>query len=159
MLIKTHPFKFPVMLNLILLIISVTTPINGFNPRKLDETSVPGTTDENCTPCGQYPPPLSSPPPPALPPPSPPPPALPPPSPPPPELPPPSPRPPSPKKPPSNTPYCPPPPPASYLYTTGPPGTNLYPVDNNFNGGDRRFSTALPVLIGCGLLGLMSFWW
>ncbi|KAJ7954220.1 Hydroxyproline-rich glycoprotein family protein [Quillaja saponaria] len=134
MLIKMHQFKFPMILNLVLLIAYVTTPINGFNSRNLDETTVPGSTEEKCIPCGQNSPP---PPPPALPPPSPPP--------------------PSPKKPPSTA-YCPPPPPA-YIYITGPPGPNLYPIDDNFNGAYRSFSTTSPVLIGCGLLFLMAIWW
>lgn len=100
---------------------------------KLDETTstVPTPTDEKCKPCNPAPPPppkpVPCPPPPALPPPSP------------------------PKKPPSN--YCPPPP--SFIYITGPPG-NLYPVDNDFgSAAGRTAAVGLPVLIGCGLLGLL----
>ncbi|KAF5751849.1 hypothetical protein HS088_TW02G00868 [Tripterygium wilfordii] len=128
----------------------VILTINGSDLRKLDETGVPGPTDEKCEPCGQTSPP---PPPPSLPPPSPcpPPPSLPPPSPPPPSLPPPS-----PKKPPSSN--CPPPPPPpSYIYITGPPG-NLYPIDNDFGGVNRNLKVGLSVFIGWGLLlGLLGF--
>ncbi|EEF36353.1 mulatexin [Ricinus communis] len=115
---------------LLVLIISCAAPTLGLDSRKLDETpTVPaGPTDEKCTPCNPTPPP---PPPPS---PCPPPPALPPPS---------------PKKPPSS--YCPPPPP-SFIYITGPPG-NLYPIDNDYSDAGRV--TGLPVLIGCGLFGLL----
>ncbi|KAJ9135795.1 hypothetical protein P3X46_032931 [Hevea brasiliensis] len=123
---------FLMLLNLFLLIVAAAPPIHAFDSRKLEENTVPGPSDEKCTPCNSSPPP---PPPPS---PSPPPPALPPPSPPP-----------TPKKPPSK--YCPPPPP-SFIYITGPPG-NLYPVDNDFNDADRTSAAGLPVLIGCWLLG------
>ncbi|KAI4313796.1 hypothetical protein L6164_026747 [Bauhinia variegata] len=137
MLIEMHQIKVPMILNLILFIVCATAPsVNGLNPRKLDETTVPTAPngDGNCTPCS-----YSSPPPP-----------------PPPAIPPPSSPPPSPKKPPSS--YCPPPPPGPYLYITGPPG-NLYPVDENFNGASRHnrsFASALPALVV--FLSLLVLW-
>ncbi|TKY59043.1 hypothetical protein E2542_SST16119 [Spatholobus suberectus] len=135
MLIK---LKGHMVLNLVLVLVCVTTSVNGVESRKLDETPVPATngTDVKCGPCGTgYPPP---PPPPAIPPPS---------------LPPPS-----PKKP--YSPYC-PPPPSSFIYITGPPG-NLYPVDENFSGSishrhHRSFAAVLlPLLVG--LFSTLAFW-
>ncbi|GMY18541.1 leucine-rich repeat extensin-like protein 6 [Fagus crenata] len=125
-----HPFNPRWLLSLFLVIVVFT---------------IPGTADENCSPCTQTSPPPPSPPPPS----PPPPPALPPP-----DLPPPT-----PKKP--STKYCPPPPPppapSSTIYITGPPG-NLYPIDQDFNGGSRSLVPMLPVLVSCGLLGLLAFW-
>ncbi|KAJ4843393.1 hypothetical protein Tsubulata_013296 [Turnera subulata] len=125
---------------LLLLISSMMATIQGLETRKLDDVTVPGdgsTNGEKCTPCNPSPPPPSPPPPaqPLCPPP--PPPALPPPA---------------PKKPPSGYNNCPPPP--SFIYITGPPG-NLYPVDNDFGGAPGRKLMGLPVLIGCGLVGLL----
>ncbi|KAL5162308.1 hypothetical protein HKD37_07G019445 [Glycine soja] len=135
------------ILNLILVLICVTTPIKGEKSRKLDEVT---NGNEKCTPCeGGYtpsppieylspPPPIEyfSPPPPIVYP---------------------SPPPPSPKKPPTK--YCPPPPSSAYLYMTGPPG-NLYPVDENFSGASSNrhhsFAVFLPLLVG--LLCMMAFW-
>lgn len=133
--IKEHLIKAPMILNLLFVIVCVTAPVNGLNPRKLDETPAPATNgQEKCGTCDNNAPP--------------------PPSPPPPEIPPPSPPPPKKQKPSSN--YCPPPPSSGYIYLTGPPG-NLYPVDENFNGASRqRFAGALPVL--AGLLCLIAFW-
>ncbi|XP_020229968.1 extensin [Cajanus cajan] len=124
------------ILNLILVLFCVTTPIiKGEESRKLDATN----GDVKCGSCeGGYTP---SPPPPTIeylspPPPSP--------------LPPP---PPSPKKPSSK--YCPPPPSSAYMYLTGPPG-NLYPVDENFSGASpsrhQSFSLFLPLLVATVLL-------
>ncbi|KAK7407647.1 hypothetical protein VNO78_09627 [Psophocarpus tetragonolobus] len=145
MLTKSHQIKAPMILNLILVLICVTTPTKGEESRKLDETT---NGNEKCTPCeGGYNP---SPPPPIVyyspPPPSPPPPIVYP-----------SPPPPSPKKPPSN--YCPPPPSSAYLYMTGPPGGNLYPVDVNFSGVSPNhhyiFVVFLPLLVG--VLAMLAF--
>ncbi|KAM3693537.1 hypothetical protein ACJW31_08G175000 [Castanea mollissima] len=150
-----HPFKFnPRWLQNLFLVIVVFT--------------IPGSADEKCSACTQNspppPPPLppqcstctqSSPPPPSLPcppPPSPPPPP-PLPCPPPPSPPLPLPCPPPPPKP---TEDC-PPPPASMMYITGPPG-NLYHIDQDFNGGSQNSATVLPLLVSCGLLGLLAFW-
>ncbi|KAL4612529.1 hypothetical protein ACB092_08G206700 [Castanea dentata] len=137
-----HPFKFtPRWLLYLFLVIVVFT--------------IPGSADEKCSACTQSspPPPSPSPPPPSPPPPSPcPPPPSPPALPPPEVLPPPT-----PKKPPTQECPPPPPPPASLVYVTGPPGT-LYPIDENFNGGSQNSATVLPVLVSCGLLGLLAFW-
>ncbi|XP_075635200.1 uncharacterized protein LOC142607550 [Castanea sativa] len=133
-----------------------------FNPRWLQNLflvivvfTIPGSADEKCSACTQNSPP---PPPPPLPPQcstctqsSPPPPPLPYPLPPSPPLP--LPCPPPPPKP---TQDC-PPPPASMMYITGPPGT-LYRIDEDFNGGSQNSATVLPVLVSCGLLGLLAFW-
>ncbi|OIS95663.1 PREDICTED: mulatexin-like [Nicotiana attenuata] len=134
----------------VFLLFLIAIPItNGLNPRKLDEV------DENkCGGCPCNKPCVSPSPPPS-------PPALPPPSPPP------------PKKPPSA--YCPPPPSggggsggggggyvpdtpnSQYIYMTGPPG-NLYPVDHDFGGAKRSFSSGFSLLIVGFFLGLLSFW-
>ncbi|CAK7326725.1 unnamed protein product [Dovyalis caffra] len=119
-------------------IVLFSMQVHGLDSRKLDETPVPGPTEEKCSPCNPSPPP-PSPPPPIL--------CPPPPSPPPPVLPPPT-----PKKPPSGSNCPPPPPPSSFIYMTGPPG-NLYPIDNSF-GAASRPAVGLQVLIGCGLFGL-----
>ncbi|KAK3027661.1 hypothetical protein RJ639_041898 [Escallonia herrerae] len=132
----------PLTLLLLLIIATVAAPISGLNPRKLDvvnsEPVKPPDNENKCggcsscnNPCNQSPPP---PPPVYMPPPPPP----------------------VPKKPPPSTPYC-PPPPSTYIYMTGPPG-NLYPVDPYFSGGDRSFAVGLPLLVGCGLVGLLAFW-
>ncbi|KAA8532577.1 hypothetical protein F0562_032607 [Nyssa sinensis] len=149
MSITARGFDPAKLLTVLFLITAITTPINGLNPRKLDESTVPGTpySGTKCTTCPscynqcyQSPPP---PPPPPYPYPSPPP--------------PPPPKSPSPPKNPS-TPYCPPPPPpASYIYITGPPG-NLYPVDQLISGAGRNFRVGLPVLLISGLLGLLASW-
>ncbi|CAL0308380.1 unnamed protein product [Lupinus luteus] len=139
MSIKNHKTKVPMILNFILVLVCVTTPIKAIQTRKLDETKVSSTTtgDEKCTPCGT--PNLSPPPPP-------PPPLI--------YL---STPPPLPKKPPSH--YC-PPPPSSYIFITGPPGPNLYPVVQNFNGASHgyygSFYIFLPLLVG--LFSLLTFW-
>ncbi|TKY69291.1 hypothetical protein E2542_SST05561 [Spatholobus suberectus] len=143
---KSHQINAPMILNLILVLICVTTPIKGEESRKLDESTVPSTNgNAKCTLCeGGYtpspPPPIEyySPPPP--------PPIL--------YL---SPPPPSPKKPPST--YCPPPPSPAYLYMTGPPG-NLYPVDEDFSGASPRRHQSLAVFLPLfvGLLGMLAFW-
>ncbi|KAK2981304.1 hypothetical protein RJ640_007005 [Escallonia rubra] len=144
----------PLTLLLLLIIATVAAPISGLNPRKLDvvnsEPVKPPDTENKCggcsscnNPCTQSPPPPS----PVYMPPPPPPVYMPPPPPPVPK-----------KPPPSSTPYCPPPPPpSSYIYMTGPPG-NLYPVDPYFSGGDRNFAVGLPLLVGCGLVGLLALW-
>ncbi|XP_027362126.1 extensin-1-like [Abrus precatorius] len=169
MSIKIRQIKAPIILNLILLLISVTLPIKDVDSRKLDETTNNG--NEKCAPCGgntPSPPPIiyPSPPPPILYP-SPPPPILYP-SPPPPLIylspPPPSPNkppsvyyppPPSPKKPPSG--YYPPPSPSYNIYNTGPPG-NLYPIVENFNRARPRhhFSLLLflPLLLALLVIGM-----
>ncbi|KAA8529065.1 hypothetical protein F0562_033447 [Nyssa sinensis] len=126
------------LLTLISVVTILATPIYSLNPRKLDESTVPGTPDlgskcTTCSPCNEC---KQSPPPP--PPPSPPPPSPPPP----------------PKKPPSQ--YCPPPPSPSLIYMTGPPG-NLYPVDPYFSAAGRNFAAWLPLLVCCGLMGLLTF--
>ncbi|KAL2485067.1 Uncharacterized protein Adt_29823 [Abeliophyllum distichum] len=139
-----------------LVFLVIVVPINGLNPRNLDE-SPPDLQNKcgNCpcdTPCYQSPPLL----PPASPPP--PPPSSPPPPPPlPPLYPPP---PPPPKKKPSKE--CPPPPsgentqtpPSPEIYITGPPGS-LYHIDINSAGVGGSFS--LPIFIS-SLLGLLAFW-
>lgn len=132
-----------------LLFFVVATPItNGLNPRKLDE----GENKCGGCPCNKpCIPPSPPPPPPSPPPPSPPP----------------------PKKPPSGY-DCPPPPysgggggggggenipyppNSQYIYMTGPPG-NLYPVDHDFGGAKRSFSSGFPLLIGGFFLGLFYF--
>ncbi|OIW01993.1 hypothetical protein TanjilG_14024 [Lupinus angustifolius] len=154
MSLKHHQTKVPMILNWILVLVCVTTPIKAIQTRKLDDTTIPSTTpssDEKCTPCGT--PNLSPPPIEYL---SPPPPIVYPSPPPPPPLIYPSPPPPSPKKPPSK--YC-PPPPSSYIFITGPPGPSLYPVVQNFNGATPfnygSFSTFLPLLVG--LFSLLAF--
>ncbi|XP_030511803.1 sulfated surface glycoprotein 185 [Rhodamnia argentea] len=126
----------------LVLVLAVAVPTSGLNPRKLDDTSAPGS--DKCSYCTQSPPP----PPPSPPPPSP--------CPPPPALPPPPP-PPSPKKPPSS--YCPPPPPSpsSYIYITGPPGS-LYPIDQSLSRAGRSFASGAPFLVGLGLMGLLALW-
>uniref|UniRef100_A0A5B7AXT1 Putative chitin-binding lectin 1 n=1 Tax=Davidia involucrata TaxID=16924 RepID=A0A5B7AXT1_DAVIN len=139
MSIATGGFNLLKLLTLFSMVTMIATPVYSLNPRKLDESTVPGTPDlgSKCTSC----PPCSnqcnqSPPPPPPPPPSPPP---------------------SPKKPPSQ--YCPPPPPpppSAFIYITGPPG-NLYPVDPYLSGAGRIFPVGLPLLVGCGLMGLMAF--
>ncbi|KAK7310089.1 hypothetical protein RJT34_07346 [Clitoria ternatea] len=148
MSIKIHQIKVPIILNWIIVLICVATPVKSVELRKLDETTVATPNgNEKCTPCGgggytpSSPPPIVylSPPPPSPPPPliypSPPPP---------------------PKKTPSS--YC-PPPPSSYIYMTGPPG-NLYPVDENFSGASsnrhQNLISFLPLLVG--LLGMLAFW-
>ncbi|XP_042510697.1 sulfated surface glycoprotein 185-like [Macadamia integrifolia] len=127
---------------LILAIVAFSsTPINA------DQVPVvSGTPDsgDKCTPCTEKNPP--PPPPPSLPPP------------PPPSLPPP---PPTPKSP--STKNCPPPPspwsgqspPSPFYYITGPPG-NLYPVDPYYSASGRNSVAGFTVLVGCGLLGLLS---
>ncbi|KAM7484644.1 hypothetical protein LguiA_000653 [Lonicera macranthoides] len=110
-----------------LLIVNILIPINGLNPRKLDEVAVPGSpnTDNKCgcTGCNNQ---CQSPPPPP------------------------------PKKKPTPSKICPPPPPASSLiYMSGPPG-NLYPVDTFPSGTSRSFAAGLPLLMGCGLLGVLA---
>ncbi|PSR88180.1 T-cell surface glycoprotein CD8 beta chain like [Actinidia chinensis var. chinensis] len=131
MSITTPNFDPLKLLILLFVTTTFTTPINGLNPRKLDDTTVTGPPDSGikCTscspcnnPCNQIPPP---------------------------------PPPPPPKKPPTQ--YCPPPPPSSFIYITGPPG-NLYPVDPYFSGGRQNFPAGLPLLMGCGLVGLLAFW-
>ncbi|KAH8500651.1 hypothetical protein H0E87_015762 [Populus deltoides] len=150
MLLEMSFFNSFMLLSLLLFVVA---PVHGLNLRKLDETAVPGPTEEKCSPCNPSPPPPSlppvvypSPPPPSPPPPSP---VLYPPPPPAPVLPPPT-----PKKPPSGY-NCPPPPaPSNYdLYITGPPG-ELYPVDKDVNAASRH-AVSLQVLIGCGLIGLL----
>ncbi|XP_047159119.1 extensin-like [Vigna umbellata] len=151
---KTHQTKPSKIFTLILVLICVTTPINGEESRKLDETT---NGNEKCSPCegGSTPSPpiieyLSPPPPiiyPSPPPPSPPPPYL--------YS---SPPPPSPKKPPSS--YCPPPPSSAYLYMTGPPG-DLYPVDENFSGASPNRHQNLAVYLPLSVvvvLSMMIFW-
>ncbi|XP_043701948.1 leucine-rich repeat extensin-like protein 6 [Telopea speciosissima] len=114
----------------ILVIVAVSsTPING-------DVSATPDSGVKCTPCEQHPPP---PPPPSLPPPPPP-----------------------PKNP--YTQNCPPPPsssgqspPTPYYYITGPPG-NLYPFDPYYSVSSRNSVAGIPLLVGCGLLGLLPFW-
>ncbi|KAM7463458.1 hypothetical protein LguiA_031579 [Lonicera macranthoides] len=129
----------PRIILVFLILAIVSSPINGLNPRKLDDSTLPGPDGENkCGGCVKSPPPPSScPPPPSLPPPPPPP-------------------PPAPKKPPTPSNYCPPPPP-SYIYINGPPG-NLYPVDQYFSGSRRSFGVGRALLVGSGLVGLLVFW-
>ncbi|XVF43640.1 hypothetical protein PTKIN_Ptkin02bG0056600 [Pterospermum kingtungense] len=123
-------------LTIFFIIATFSYPINALEPRKLDESTVPGDQGVKCTPsCVQSPPP----PPPS---PSPPPPS------------PPVQPPPTPKKPPSQ--YCPPPPsPTSFIYITGPPG-NLYPIDQDFGGASRNLQVRLLALIS-GFLVLLAF--
>ncbi|CAI9761959.1 unnamed protein product [Fraxinus pennsylvanica] len=146
-------------IKLFLFLLVIVVPINGFEPRNLDETP-PGNLQNKCgncpcdNPCNQAPPP----PPPASPPP--PPPSPPPPPPLPPALPPPPPSPPPPKKSPSAE--CPPPPsgdnnpqtpPSPEIYITGPPGS-VYRVDMN-SAGAGRFHLLIFI---SSLLGLLAFW-
>lgn len=128
-----------VYLLMAMVIFSSPNPVTGSGTRKLDETPSGG---EKCSPCTQNPPP---PPPPS-------------PCPPPPSPPPPPKKPPSPPSP--SSPYC-PPPPAPFIYVTGPPG-DLYPVDQDFNYNGAAKSgpilAGLPILVACGLLGVLAFW-
>ncbi|KAG7031461.1 hypothetical protein SDJN02_05501, partial [Cucurbita argyrosperma subsp. argyrosperma] len=66
----------------------------------------------------------------------------------------PPPPPPPPKKP--SPAYCPPPPPppSSFIYILGPPG-NLYPIDRDFAGADRR--RVVVELSAVALFGLIGF--
>ncbi|KAI8021840.1 hypothetical protein LOK49_LG03G00924 [Camellia lanceoleosa] len=140
MSITTHKFNPMNLVMMFFMITTITTPINCLITRKLDDTTVPTSPDSgikcgSCpacnNPCNQSPPP---------PPPSPP---LPPPPPPP---------------PPKKQKNCPPPPPSQFIYITGPPG-NLYPIDTYYGGAGRSFAVDLALLIGCGIVGLVSFWW
>ncbi|PSR91082.1 Acetaldehyde dehydrogenase [Actinidia chinensis var. chinensis] len=130
---KFDPLK---VLIVIFLITTFPTSIKGLNPRKLDDATVTGPPDSSnkctsCSPCNNNPcNQIPPPPPPPLPPPP-------------------------PKKPPTQ--YCPPPPPSSFIYIAGPPG-NLYPIDPYFSGGHQNFAAVLPLLVGCGLVGLIAFW-
>ncbi|GFZ21473.1 hypothetical protein Acr_29g0006350 [Actinidia rufa] len=64
------------------------------------------------------------------------------------------PSPPPPSPPPPSSPYCPPPPPpAGYVYIPSSP-RGLYPIDTYDSDSSLNIT---PVLIGCGLVGLMAF--
>lgn len=70
----------------------------------------------------------------------------------------PPPPPPPPKKPPPA--YCPPPPPppSSFIYMLGPPG-NLYPIDQDFAGANRRtMAVEWTVVALFGLIGFIGLW-
>lgn len=117
----------------ILIFLAIAAPINGLNTRKLDDTTVPVPPDAEMK-CGSCPcnnPCGQSPPPPPPPPPP-------------------------PKKPPTPSLNC-PPPPSQYIYISGPPG-NLYPVDPYFTNTGRSLGVALPLLVGCALVGLFAYW-
>ncbi|KAJ8631141.1 hypothetical protein MRB53_024464 [Persea americana] len=58
-----------------------------------------------------------------------------------------------PKKPPKS--HGPPPPPPPFYIIGGPPG-DLYPISESY--GNRNLVVELPILVGCGLLGLLAFW-
>ncbi|KAJ8447660.1 hypothetical protein Cgig2_031714 [Carnegiea gigantea] len=127
---------------LLLVVVFLVAPIHGLEEsRKLDEA---GSTDPSIkcggcsSPCGAtcY---LSPPPPPPqvyLPPPPPP-----------------------PHKKPPKTRYCPPPPYSpGFIYTGAPPGS-LYPVDQNYSGSTRIFSSSVFPPLGHGLLSLLIMCW
>lgn len=128
---------------LLLVVVFLVAPIHGLEEnRKLDEVGLPGSTDPSikcggCSPCGAtcY---LSPPPPPPevyLPPPPPP-----------------------PHKKPPKTRDCPPPPYTPAFIYTGAPPDSLYPVDRNYSGSTRIFSSSVFALLGYGLLTLLILW-
>ncbi|KAL8196409.1 hypothetical protein R6Q57_024704 [Mikania cordata] len=137
---------FRIMVSMILVAAVVTHTIKAVNPRKLDDTTVVGSPNDEVKcgtcPCGTtcY----TSPPPP----------------------PPPSPPPPPPPKKQTPTPggNCPPPPysggggkaPPNYIYIAGPPG-DLYPIVQSVSAACRSFTAAL-LLVTSGLLGMLAFW-
>lgn len=130
---------------LLLVVVFLVAPIHGLEEsRKLDEAGLPaGSTDPSikcggCSPCDAtcY---LSPPPPPPqvdLPPPPPPPPH---------------------KKPPKTR-YCPPPPYSPGFIYTGAPPDSLYPVDQNYSGSTRIFSSSVFPPLGYGLFSLLIMW-
>lgn len=126
------------LLATLLSLLVLLAPINGSDPRRLDE--VPGSPEIKCgtcpvcnNPCNQSPPP-----------------------------------PPPPKKPPTPSLNCPPPPPsyvpipdAPYLPSyipvpTGPP-RDLYPVNQYISGCGRSSMVGFPLLVAYGLL--WAFFW
>ncbi|KAI4379108.1 hypothetical protein MLD38_005444 [Melastoma candidum] len=120
--------------SLVILVGFVSSAVGVPEARKLDESTTPGA-GEKCIPCAQASPP---PPPPPVPCPPPPP-------------------PPAPKKPPTPSIYNCPPPPSTYIYITGPPGS-LYPVDQYFNGAEKRLTLGWWLSTGVGLIGVMFLW-
>ncbi|CAI9779126.1 unnamed protein product [Fraxinus pennsylvanica] len=123
-------------IKLLLVLLMIVLPINGLNPRNLDETP-PGDSQNKCgncpcdtdTPCNKAPPPpLLSPPPPK--------------------------KSPTAKHPPPPSGENPQTPPSPEVYITGPPGS-LYNIDINYaRTGAGSFS--LPLFVS-SLLGLLAF--